>query len=74
LLFDLKDVLEKVAWLYGTAFNYVGIIIFDKCNTLTMKQNVFLEFFIDRLCGLVIPGYRSRGPGTIPGATRFSEK
>jgi hypothetical protein len=30
----------------------------------------------DRLCGLAIrvPGYISRGPGSIPGATRFSEK
>jgi hypothetical protein len=30
----------------------------------------------DRLCGLVIRvrGYRSRGPGSIPGATRFSEE
>jgi hypothetical protein len=30
----------------------------------------------DRLCGLVVrvPGYRSRGPGSIPDATRFSEK
>jgi hypothetical protein len=30
----------------------------------------------DRLCGLVVrvPGYRSRVPGPIPGATRFSEK
>jgi hypothetical protein len=30
----------------------------------------------DRLCSLVVrvPGYRSRGPGSIPGATRFSEK
>jgi hypothetical protein len=30
----------------------------------------------DRLCGLVVrvPGYRSRGPYSIPGATRFSEK
>jgi hypothetical protein len=30
----------------------------------------------DRLCGLVarVPGYRSKGPGSIPGATRFSEK
>jgi hypothetical protein len=29
-----------------------------------------------RLCGLVIrvPGCRSRGPGSTPGATRFSEK
>jgi hypothetical protein len=30
----------------------------------------------DHLCGLVVrvPGYRSRGPVSIPGATRFSEK
>jgi hypothetical protein len=30
----------------------------------------------DRLCGLVarVPGYRSRDPGSIPSATRFSEK
>jgi hypothetical protein len=29
-----------------------------------------------RLCGLVVrvPGYRSRGPDSIPGFTRFSEK
>jgi hypothetical protein len=29
-----------------------------------------------RLCGLVVrvPGYRSRGPGSILGASRFSEK
>jgi hypothetical protein len=31
---------------------------------------------VHRLCGLVVrvPGYISSGPGTIPGATRFSEK
>jgi hypothetical protein len=30
----------------------------------------------DRLCGLMVrvPGYRYRGPGSIPGVTRFSEK
>jgi hypothetical protein len=30
----------------------------------------------DRLCGLVVrvPGYRSRGPGSIPDTTSFSEK
>jgi hypothetical protein len=30
----------------------------------------------DRLCGLVVrvPGYNSRGTGSIPGASRFSEK
>jgi hypothetical protein len=28
---------------------------------------------VDRLCGLVVrvPGYRFRGPGSIPGATKF---
>jgi hypothetical protein len=31
---------------------------------------------VDRLCGLLVrvPGYRSRGPGSISGAIRFSEK
>jgi hypothetical protein len=30
----------------------------------------------DRLCGLVVrvPGYRSRGPGSISGTTKFYEK
>jgi hypothetical protein len=37
---------------------------------------VSLVSTIDRLCGLVVrvPGYRSRGPGLIFGATRFSEE
>jgi hypothetical protein len=32
--------------------------------------------YCDRLCGLLVrvPGYRSRVPGSIPGATRFSHK
>jgi hypothetical protein len=31
---------------------------------------------VEYLYGLVVrvPGYRSRGPGSIPGATRLSEK
>jgi hypothetical protein len=36
----------------------------------------FPYVFTDRLCGLVVRvlGYRSGGPGSIPGTTRFSEK
>jgi hypothetical protein len=36
----------------------------------------FCLHIIDRLCGLVVRvlGYRSGGPGSIPGTTRFSEK
>jgi hypothetical protein len=35
-----------------------------------------LETETDCPCGLVLrlPGYRSRGPGSFSGATRFSEK
>jgi hypothetical protein len=35
-----------------------------------------MEKKVDRICGLVVrvPGYRPRGPGSIPGATSFSEK
>jgi hypothetical protein len=34
-----------------------------------------MQHLIDRLCGLVagVLGYRSGGPGSIPGTTRFSE-
>jgi hypothetical protein len=45
---------------------------------LTPVSVIYLYFacISDRLFGLVarVPGYRSRGPGLIPGATRFSEK
>jgi hypothetical protein len=37
--------------------------------------NFLLSQCVGRLCGLVVrvPGYRSKGPGSISGATRFSE-
>jgi hypothetical protein len=43
------------------------------------KRLFFLNIFrveIDCLCGLVVrvPGYSSTGLGSIPNATRFSEK
>jgi hypothetical protein len=39
-------------------------------------KNIYKSQFIDRFCDAVIrvPGYRSRGPGSITGATRFSER
>jgi hypothetical protein len=38
-----------------------------------IKKNIYID---DRLCGLVagVPGYSSRCPGSISGATRLSEK
>jgi hypothetical protein len=37
---------------------------------------IIRDMIADRLCGLVVrvPSYRSIGQGSIPGATRFSEK
>jgi hypothetical protein len=37
---------------------------------------LFKSYVRDRVCGLVVrvPGYRSRGPGSIPNAVRFPEK
>jgi hypothetical protein len=50
-------------------------------NTIVLVRRIvfkFCEVFrnADRLCGLVVrvSGYRSRDPGLISGATRFSEK
>jgi hypothetical protein len=54
----------------------------DKC-AVAAKQNHLTHYNISttyrgvgRLCGLAVrvPGYRSIGPGSIPGATRFYEK
>jgi hypothetical protein len=38
------------------------------------KREIF--YYKAIVCDLVVgvPGYRSRGPGSIPGTTRFSEK
>jgi hypothetical protein len=37
---------------------------------------IIIIIIVDRLCDLVVrvSGYRSRSPGSIPGATRVSEK
>jgi hypothetical protein len=46
-------------------------------NSPTGLQTLISEVYahVDRFCGLVVrvPGYRSTGPGSIPGAFRFSE-
>jgi hypothetical protein len=45
-------------------------------NQITVVYILIIMFLnIDRLCGPVVRvGYRSRGPGSTPDATRFSEK
>jgi hypothetical protein len=65
-LFIMPDILRLLLWHYDPS-----IILYVKNHI-----NILLHPEIDRLCGLMarVPGYRSRDPGSIPGATRFSEK
>jgi hypothetical protein len=50
--------------------------IIDKQNAVTWTEFKWLRLENDRLCSLVVRilSYRSRGPDSIPDATRFSEK
>jgi hypothetical protein len=70
----------------NTQQNYFDCIENANCKRrlrdLTIDRRIILKLMLikwgvrtpDRLCGLVVrvPGYRSRVPGLIPGATRFS--
>jgi hypothetical protein len=64
--FIMEDLLHRRTY----EFCYYRTFIIDKWE---IYKCVHLSR--DCLCGLVVtfPGYRSRGPGSIPGATRFSE-
>jgi hypothetical protein len=60
-------------------FSHQTAIILNNSKALVFVTEValcFLEARSDRLCGLVVTvlGYRSGGPGSIPGTTRFSGK
>jgi hypothetical protein len=50
--------------------NLVNVYIFSLSRIFST-----LKMEVDRLCVLVVrvPGYRSRGAGSIPGATGFSD-
>jgi hypothetical protein len=64
-------VLERVGDLGGSAALFV---LASKDTAWGVIIQILYSAF-DRLCGLVarVPGYGSRGPGSIPGATAFSE-
>jgi hypothetical protein len=53
----------------------------SKINLVCMWLYTFTKLLLNmcdiiNMCGLMVrvPGYRCRGPGSIPSATRFSEK
>jgi hypothetical protein len=70
--------LKKVDRLCGLVVRVPGYITEMYCVSCEVRTEFICVMLkkVDCLCGLVVrvPGYRSRGPGSIPGATRFPEK
>jgi hypothetical protein len=60
-------------------FHYIQIVTVRNIARSNIASKGFIvalnKLSCDRLCDIAVrvPGYRSRGPGSIPGATRFSE-
>jgi hypothetical protein len=66
----------------STSYESPHYVVLSNFLPLYSQDNLFLHIYISYValyggfCGLVVrvPGYRSRGPGSFPGATTFSEK
>jgi hypothetical protein len=80
---------EDNEWLKGNVrfiLRFISHVIFYVITIFPDHININVHYtdicitghcqYSDHLCGLVVrvPDYRFKGPGLIPGATRFSEK
>jgi hypothetical protein len=74
-IYVMQKKVDRLCGLVVRVPGYTTEMYCVSCKVRTEIINV-LQKKVDRLCGLVVkvPGYRSRGPGSIHGATRFSEK
>jgi hypothetical protein len=72
-LTTLWQIYDRLCGLVVRVPGYATEMYWVSCEVRTEFIYV-IEKKIDRLCGLVVrvPGCRSRGPGSISGATRFS--
>jgi hypothetical protein len=62
--------------LSGLSHKYHIASYVSKHTVFAEMYTVFNKHLVGRVCGLVVtvPGYISRGPVSIPGTTRFSDK
>jgi hypothetical protein len=66
---------SKVCTLLNSVLRWIQPCAGSSCLMLNTNLNLCsMEGVPDRLCGLVVrvSGYRSRGPGSVPGTTKFS--
>jgi hypothetical protein len=70
--------LKEVDRLCGVVVRVPGYTTEMYCVSCEVRTEFIYVILkeVDRLCGLAVrvPGYSFRGPGSISGATRFSEK
>jgi hypothetical protein len=52
----------------GVTCQKTVITVFTDMGTSNLKNISYIQYLVR------VPGYRSRGPGLIPGGTRFSER
>jgi hypothetical protein len=81
---EARDFTASIASAF--VYNSLNILVQIVNEMGLQKKNIefiFLRYIFvcacclaDRLCGLVVrgPGYMFKGPGSIPGSTRFSVK
>jgi hypothetical protein len=69
---------KKVDRFFGLVVRVTGCRTEMYCASCEVQTEFIyvMQKKVDCLCALVVrvPGYRSTAPGSIPGATRFSEK
>jgi hypothetical protein len=73
------DVSEECASIFiKYVFSVISVTVHRTTSDVTPQDTLVsvVTAESDRLCGLVVrvPGYRTRGSGSVPGATRFSKK
>jgi hypothetical protein len=76
-LITRNEVLKEASLLREINFRIQEEIEWQKKKSMSLQKKFRLKIIdLDRLCGLVVRllGYRSRGLGSIPCSTRFSEK
>jgi hypothetical protein len=71
---DLEKLMSQCEFGISNAESFMENLAKD----LSILDGVCIFYFIFKYLSdhlvVRVPGYRSRGPGPIPGATRFSEK
>jgi hypothetical protein len=78
---NYDDIISLLFQLCHVMYPFIGLLFkCDCCLSICLFSTfVFVYPYLllyDSLCGLVVRvlGYRSGGPGSIPGTTRFSEE